>query len=143
MLSALSCYLTRNSTSTVSGHHHLHCCQPLATAAVSTDCCRPDCSGSNYSFTYFNYNTLNFEYYLLLRLPGVCIVAGVAAWRGPPELVSVSVESCESASVPSVVCVALVIVYRSVRSVQTIVRIIPTIVVAIVQCEPGHLISHD
>ena len=107
---------------------------------ASTDCCPG--SGSNYSFTYFNYNTLNFEYYLLLRLPGVCIVAGVAIGRGPPELVSVSIESCESAVVTSVVCVALVSVYSSVRPVQSIVRIIPTIVVAIVQCEPGHLISH-
>ena len=95
--------------------------------------------------SYFNYGTLNFEYYLPLRLPGVCIVASVAVGRGPPELVGISVESCEGPSIPSVVGVAILVsIDGSVRSIQAIVSIIPTIiVVAIVQSEPGHLISHD
>ena len=94
----------------------------------------------------FNYDTLIFEYYLLLWLPGGCIVASVAAGRSPPELVgTVIVETCVCAVEPSVgPCVAILVsVDGSVRPIQTIARISSTIVVAIVQSEPRHLISHD
>lgn len=67
-------------------------------------------------------------------------------WESPPELVGiVIVETCECAVIPSVSpCVAILVsVDGSVRPIQTIARISSTIVVAIVQSEPRHLISHD